>query len=83
MNEDDKIYLVLPISRIVGISLLIMTLMTGGTVRMVSKYHPAAAARAIAEEALPFSTACPPPINGCWNTRTCRAWSSSTEAHYA
>ena len=50
MNEDDKIYLVLPISHIVGISLLIMTLMAGGTVRMVSKYDPAAAARAIAEE---------------------------------
>ena len=50
MNEDDKIYLVLPISHIVGISLLIMTLMVGGTVRMVSKYDPAATAKAIAEE---------------------------------
>ena len=50
MNEDDKIYLVLPISHIVGISLLIMTLMVGGTVRMVSKYDPAATATAIAEE---------------------------------
>ncbi|WP_436215851.1 class I adenylate-forming enzyme family protein [Bradyrhizobium sp. LjRoot220] len=52
MNEDDKIYLVLPISHIVGISLLIMTLMVGGTVRMVSKYDPAAAAAAIAEEGI-------------------------------
>ena len=50
MNEDDKIYLVLPISHIVGISLLIMTLMVGGTVRMVSKYDPATTVRAIAEE---------------------------------
>jgi acyl-CoA synthetase (AMP-forming)/AMP-acid ligase II len=50
MNEDDRIYLVLPISHIVGISLLIMTLMVGGTVRMVSKYDPAATARAITEE---------------------------------
>jgi acyl-CoA synthetase (AMP-forming)/AMP-acid ligase II len=50
MNEDDKIYLVLPISHIVGISLLIMSLMVGGTVRMVSKYDPAATAKAIAEE---------------------------------
>lgn len=50
MDRDDKIYLVLPISHIVGISLLIMTLMVGGTVRMVSKYDPAAAASAIAEE---------------------------------
>ena len=40
----------LPISQIVGISLLIMTLMVGGTVRLVSKYDPAATARAIAEE---------------------------------
>jgi len=50
MNESDKIYLVLPISHIVGISLLIMTLMVGGTVRMVGKYDPAATAQAIAEE---------------------------------
>ena len=50
MDHDDKIYLVLPISHIVGISLLIMTLMVGGTVRMVSKYDPAATAKAIAEE---------------------------------
>jgi len=50
MDCADKIYLVLPISHIVGISLLIMTLMVGGTVRMVSKYDPAATARAIAEE---------------------------------
>jgi acyl-CoA synthetase (AMP-forming)/AMP-acid ligase II len=50
MDRDDKIYLVLPISHIVGISLLIMTLTVGGTVRMVSKYDPAAAASAIAKE---------------------------------
>jgi long-chain acyl-CoA synthetase len=50
MTEDDKIYLVLPISHIVGISLLIMTLMTGATARLVSKYDPAALAEAIAVE---------------------------------
>ena len=50
MDADDKVYLVLPISHIVGISLLIMTLMVGGTVRLVSKYDPAATAKAIAEE---------------------------------
>ncbi|WP_311966778.1 class I adenylate-forming enzyme family protein [Bradyrhizobium australiense] len=50
MDRSDKIYLVLPISHIVGISLLIMTLMVGGTVRMVSKYDPAETAKAIAEE---------------------------------
>jgi acyl-CoA synthetase (AMP-forming)/AMP-acid ligase II len=50
MDASDKLYVVLPISHIVGISLLIMTLMVGGTVRLVSKYDPAALARAIAEE---------------------------------
>ncbi|MEH2610593.1 class I adenylate-forming enzyme family protein [Bradyrhizobium sp. AZCC 1693] len=50
MVRDDKVYLVLPMSHIVGISLLIMTLMVGGTVRMVSKYDPAATAKAITEE---------------------------------
>jgi acyl-CoA synthetase (AMP-forming)/AMP-acid ligase II len=52
MDADDKVYVVLPISHIVGISLLIMTLMSGGTVRLVSKYDPAALARAIAEEGI-------------------------------
>src|SRR5216684_1435133 len=50
MDADDKVYVVLPISHIVGISLLIMTLMVGGTVRLVSKYDPAALAKAIAED---------------------------------
>jgi acyl-CoA synthetase (AMP-forming)/AMP-acid ligase II len=50
MDADDKVYLVLPISHIVGISLLIMTLMTGAKVRLTSKYDPAALAKAIAEE---------------------------------
>lgn len=52
MSAGDKVYVVLPISHIVGISLLIMTLMVGGTVRLVSKYDPAALARAIAEEGI-------------------------------
>ena len=50
MDARDKVYVVLPISHIVGISLLAMTLMVGGTVRLVSKYDPAALAKAIAEE---------------------------------
>jgi acyl-CoA synthetase (AMP-forming)/AMP-acid ligase II len=50
MDANDKVYVVLPVSHIVGISLLIMTLMTGGTVRLVSKYDPAALAKALAEE---------------------------------
>jgi acyl-CoA synthetase (AMP-forming)/AMP-acid ligase II len=52
MGAGDKVYVVLPISHIVGISLLIMTLMVGGTVRLVSKYDPAALAKAIAEEGI-------------------------------
>jgi acyl-CoA synthetase (AMP-forming)/AMP-acid ligase II len=50
LDARDKVYVVLPISHIVGISLLAMTLMVGGTVRLVSKYDPAALATAIAEE---------------------------------
>ena len=50
MGPDDKVYIVLPISHIVGISLLAMTLIVGGTVRLVSKYDPAALAKAMAEE---------------------------------
>jgi long-chain acyl-CoA synthetase len=50
MSADDKLYCVLPISHIVGISLLIMTLMTGAQVRLTSKYDPEALAKAIAEE---------------------------------
>src|SRR5258708_20094826 len=52
MEASDKVYVVLPISHIVGISLLIMTLMVGGTVRLVSKYDPAALAKSIAEEGI-------------------------------
>ena len=52
MDARDKVYVVLPVSHIVGISLLIMTLMAGGTVRLVSKYDPAALAKAIAGEGI-------------------------------
>jgi len=52
MDAQDKLYVVLPISHIVGISLLIMTLMVGCSVRLVSKYDPAALAKAIKEEGI-------------------------------
>ena len=52
MDATDKVYVVLPISHIVGISLLIMTLMSGATVRLASKYDPAALARAMSEEGI-------------------------------
>ena len=38
MTADDVQYCVLPISHIVGISLLTMTLMVGAVTRLVSKY---------------------------------------------
>lgn len=49
MTAEDVTYIVLPISHIVGISLLIMTLMTGATVRLVAKYDPAALVKAMGE----------------------------------
>lgn len=52
MTVDDKLYVVLPISHIVGVSLLVMTLMTGATARLVSKYDPAAFAKAVADEGI-------------------------------
>jgi long-chain acyl-CoA synthetase len=52
LTEDDKLYVVLPISHIVGISLLLMTLMSGATARLVAKYEPAALAKAMAEESI-------------------------------
>ncbi|WJR75543.1 class I adenylate-forming enzyme family protein [Bradyrhizobium sp. NP1] len=50
MTAADVQYCVLPISHIVGISLLIMTLMVGARIRLVVKYAPAALVRAMAEE---------------------------------
>src|SRR6516164_6614565 len=52
MTAADVQYCVLPISHIVGISLLIMTLMVGATVRLVVKYTPAALVKAMAEEGI-------------------------------
>jgi acyl-CoA synthetase (AMP-forming)/AMP-acid ligase II len=51
-DANDKVYLALPISHIVGISLLVMTLMRGGTVRLASRYDPAALIKAIEEEGI-------------------------------
>jgi acyl-CoA synthetase (AMP-forming)/AMP-acid ligase II len=52
MTAADVQYCVLPISHIVGISLLTMTLMVGATVRLVAKYDPAALVKAMAEEGI-------------------------------
>src|ERR1700730_911059 len=59
MSAGDKAYAVLPISHIVGISLLLMTLMVGGSVRLVSKYDPAALAKSIAEEGITILSGVP------------------------
>jgi long-chain acyl-CoA synthetase len=52
LDHNDKVYVVLPISHIVGISLLLMTLMSGGTVRLVSRYDPASLVKAMVEEGI-------------------------------
>ncbi|MES2600156.1 MAG: class I adenylate-forming enzyme family protein [Pseudomonadota bacterium] len=52
MTSEDKVYVVLPMSHIVGVSLIVMTLLAGATARLVSKYDPAAFARHIAEEGI-------------------------------
>ncbi|KJC57077.1 long-chain fatty acid--CoA ligase [Bradyrhizobium sp. LTSPM299] len=52
MTPDDVQYCVLPVSHIVGISLLTMTLMVGATVRLVAKYDPAALVKAMADEGI-------------------------------
>ena len=52
MTAADNQYCVLPISHIVGISLLIMTLMVGARIRLVVKYSPAALVKAMAEEGI-------------------------------
>jgi len=52
MTADDVQYCVLPISHIVGISLLTMTLMVGEVTRLVSKYSPAGLTKALAEEGI-------------------------------
>jgi acyl-CoA synthetase (AMP-forming)/AMP-acid ligase II len=52
MTAADVQYCVLPISHIVGISLLTMTLMVGAKVRLAAKYDPAALAKAMAEEGI-------------------------------
>src|SRR5205814_6158854 len=52
-SPDDRIYGVLPMSHIVGYSiLLIATLMHGGTLHVVAKADPAALVHAIAEEGI-------------------------------
>ena len=50
---DDRIYAVLPMSHIVGFSiLLVATLMAGATAHLVAKYDPAALAKALASDGI-------------------------------
>ena len=69
MGTSDKIYIVLPISHIVGISLLIMTLMTGATVRLSANTIPRRWPGPSPKRGSPSSMAFPRPISACWNTR--------------
>lgn len=64
MDHNDKIYLVLPISHIVGISLLIMTLMVGGTVRLTSRYDPATLAKGLVDESITMLDGVPTTYQG-------------------
>lgn len=52
LDHNDRVYVVLPISHIVGISLLLMTLMTRGTVQLVSRYDPANLVKAMVEDGI-------------------------------
>jgi long-chain acyl-CoA synthetase len=52
-GRNDRVYAVLPMSHIVGFSiLLVATLMAGNTVYVAPRYDPAGLARAIAEEGI-------------------------------
>jgi len=47
---EDLVYLVLPVSHIAGMAVLLMTMLTGGTVRLAHRYEPSELADAIAKE---------------------------------
>ena len=64
MDHNDKIYLALRISHIVGISLLIMTLMVGGTVRLASRSDPAMLAKALVDERITMLDGSPATYEG-------------------
>src|SRR5271168_4293510 len=59
MTIDDKLYCVLPISHIVGISLLIATLISGSTIRLVCKYEPASLIDAMGHEGITLLSGVP------------------------
>ncbi|ANW05980.1 class I adenylate-forming enzyme family protein [Bradyrhizobium icense] len=64
MDRNDKIYLVVPISHIAGISLLIMTLMVGGAVRLASRNDPATLAKALVDEGITMLDGAPATYQG-------------------
>jgi acyl-CoA synthetase (AMP-forming)/AMP-acid ligase II len=64
MDHNDKVYLVLPISHIAGISLLITTLMVGGTVRLAGRYDPATLAKALVDEGITMLDGSPATYQG-------------------
>jgi len=82
MQPSDKVYIVLPISHIVGISLLIMTLMVGARCAWSANTIRPCSPRRLPTRGSPSSTACPRPISAFSNTRRWRASSGSIVDRY-
>ena len=55
----DRIYGVLPVSHIVGISLLVMTFQNGASIRLSSKFDPAALIAAVSDEGVTMLSGVP------------------------
>jgi len=69
-TPEDIIYGVLPMSHIVGFSIILAgTLIGGSAVHIVPKYEPAALVNAVRDRGISLMFACPRPISVCWNTR--------------
>jgi acyl-CoA synthetase (AMP-forming)/AMP-acid ligase II len=67
-EPTDKVYRVLPISHIVGVSaILIASLMAGAAVMLVPRFDPAALVAAITNDGITLLFGVP--ISGSWNTR--------------
>lgn len=53
LGPDDRFYAVLPVSHIVGLSVVILgSFLSGATIQLCPRFHPAMAARALAEEGI-------------------------------
>ena len=69
-SPADKAYCVLPISHIVGFSvILVASLMAGATVQLVSRFDPAALVSAIVNDGITLMFGVPAMYHDCWSTR--------------